>query len=284
MMQQRDTALTTTPAAKDAGADQVLPARRRAKLARLADQLIAGIAVLVLWQIAAQIGTNKRWISSPIDVAARAWDMALDGTLQMHTWQTLQEALLGLFLGLLLGTVIGLALGYWRRLSDALDPVIMGLYSLPRVSLAPLFIIWLGIGIAAKVALVVSLVAFVALYNVREGLKSIDGELVDAFRSMNASRAAMLRYVIAPSLVPWLLTATRICIGMALIGAVVGEMIGASRGLGWYVSHATNVYDITGSITALFILGILAMILNALLGLFEARVLSWRKDTRIAQI
>jgi NitT/TauT family transport system permease protein len=284
MTPHRDAALGGSPARTDAGANEVRSLRKRAKVARLVDQLIAGIAVLVLWQVAAQIGTNKRWISSPIEVAERAWDMAVDGTLQMHTWQTLQEALLGLLLGMLIGTVIGLVLGHWRRLSDALDPVIMGLYSLPRVSLAPLFIIWLGIGMAAKVALVVSLVGFVALYNVREGLKSIDGELVDAFRSMNASRIAMLRYVIAPSLVPWLLTAMRICIGMALIGAVVGEMIGASRGLGWYVSHATNVYDITGSITALFVLGILAMILNALLGLVEARLLSWRKDARIEQV
>jgi len=157
--------------------------------------------------------------------------------------------------------------------------VVMGLYSLPRVSLAPLFIIWLGIGILAKVALVASMVLFVVMFNVREGVRGIDGEVVEAFRSMKASRNAMLRYVIIPSLIPWLFAAIRIGIGMALIGAVVGEMVGASRGLGWYVSWTSGIYDMAGSITALVILMILAMIFNWVLAALERRLMHWRRNT-----
>jgi len=167
-------------------------------------------------------------------------------------------------------------LGMWRRLSDAIDPVVMGLYSLPRVSLAPLFIIWLGIGLLAKVTLVASMVVFVVLFSVREGVRNIDREIIESFRSMNASKTAMIRYVITPSLMPWLMTSIRIGIGMSLVGAVVGEMIGSSRGLGWYVNHSSGVYDMTGAITALFVLMLMAMAFNGLLALIERQVLHWR--------
>ncbi|MSP87992.1 MAG: ABC transporter permease [Alphaproteobacteria bacterium] len=242
------------------------------------DRAIAVAVPLVLWQLASH-WVGKKWISSPVDVAQRIWFMLLDGSLELHTWETFKEAIIGLAIGVVLGVVFGIVLGLWRRLSDAVDPVVMGLYSLPRVSLAPLFIIWLGIGLFAKVALVASMVVFVVLFNVREGVRSIDREIIDAFRSMNASRAAVIRHVIVPSLVPWLLTAIRIGIGMALVGAVVGEMIGASRGLGWYVNHTSGVYDMTGSITALVILMILAMIFNGVLALIERRVLRWRRGS-----
>lgn len=266
-------------AAAAAEFDRQRTLRNRKAAARLRIDRAAAITVpLILWQLTSG-WVGKKWISSPIDVAQRIWAMLLDGSLEMHTWETFKEAIIGLMIGVALGILFGITLGLWRRLSDAVDPVVMGLYSLPRVSLAPLFIIWLGIGLVAKVALVASMVVFVVLFNVREGVRSIDREVVDAFRSMNASRGALLRHVIIPSLVPWLLTAIRIGIGMALVGAVVGEMIGASRGLGWYVNHSSGVYDMTGSITALVILVILAMLFNGVLALIERRVLHWRRNT-----
>ncbi len=250
---------------------------RRAEIRKIVDRVIAIIVPLVLWQLLSDYWVGKKWISSPLDIAQRLWSMLADGSLQLHTWETFKEALIGLIVGILLGLVFGIMLGLWRRLSDALDPVIMGFYSLPRVSLAPLFIIWLGIGLVAKVALVASMVVFVVLFNVREGVRNIDQDIVDSFRSMNASRGALMRYVIIPSLIPWLLTAIRIGIGMALVGAVVGELIGSSKGLGWYVSFASGVYDMTGAMTALVVLMILAMIFNGILVVLEKRVMGWRR-------
>jgi NitT/TauT family transport system permease protein len=175
---------------------------RRAALARkvrvrlTVDRTVAVLIPLVAWQVLALTWSGGKWISSPVEVAGRVWSMAGDGSLWLHTWETLKEAIVGLVTGVAIGVVGGVVLGGWKRLSDAVDPVIMGFYSLPRVSLAPLFIIWLGIGLFAKVALVASIVLFVVLFNVREGVRGIDREVVDAFRSMNASRGAMVRYVV----------------------------------------------------------------------------------------
>jgi NitT/TauT family transport system permease protein len=252
---------------------------RRSRLSFIADRAVAMIVPLVGWQVLSDNWSGGKWISSPLAVLERLAAMARDGTLAMHTWQTLEEALVGLLCGLVLGIVSGVALGMSKRLSDAVDPIVMGFYSLPRVSLAPLFIIWLGIGLLAKVALVASVVLFVVLFNVREGVRDIDRDIVEAFRSMNASRGAMVRYVIVPSLVPWIFASIRIGIGMALIGAVVAELIGSSRGLGWYVMHSTGVYDVTGSITALVVLMIIAIIFNWALTAFEKRMLRWRRSS-----
>ena len=251
---------------------------RRAGIRKIIDRVIAIIVPIILWQLLSDYWVGKKWISSPLDIAQRLWSMLADGSLQIHTWETFKEAFIGLLVGILLGLIFGIVLGLWRRLSDALDPIIMGFYSLPRVSLAPLFIIWLGIGLVAKVALVASMVVFVVLFNVREGVRNIDRDIVDSFRSMNASRSALMRYVIIPSLVPWLLTAIRIGIGMALVGAVVGELIGSSKGLGWYVSFASGVYDMTGAMTALVVLMVLAMIFNGVLVVLEKRVMGWRRS------
>jgi len=252
---------------------------RRSRLAFIADRLVAMIVPLVGWQLLSDNWSGGKWISSPLAVVERLAAMARDGSLVMHTWQTLEEALVGLLCGLVLGIVLGIALGMSKRLSDAVDPIVMGFYSLPRISLAPLFIIWLGIGLFAKVALVASVVLFVVLFNVREGVRGIDRDFVEAFRSMNASRSAMLRYVIVPSLVPWIFASIRIGIGMALIGAVVAELVGSSRGLGWYVMHSTGTYDMTGSITALVVLMIMAIIFNWALTTFEKRMMRWRRSS-----
>lgn len=278
-----NTKLATTEVAaraSEAEYDQKRATRsRKTRVTFLADRAIAIIVPLVGWQLLSDNWIGGKWISSPLGVLERLISMAGDGSLQMHTWQTLEEALVGLLCGLVLGIAMGVVLGLWKRLSDAVDPIIMGFYSLPRVSLAPLFIIWLGIGLLAKVALVASVVLFVVLFNVREGVRNIDRELVDAFRSMNASRAAMVRYVVIPSLVPWIFASIRIGIGMALIGAVVAELIGSSRGLGWYVMHSTGVYDMTGSITSLVVLMILAIIFNWILAVVEKRMLRWRRSS-----
>jgi NitT/TauT family transport system permease protein len=250
---------------------------RRSRLIFFADRAIAIILPLVFWQLLSDNWSGGKWISSPLDVFERLVSMTRDGSIQMHTWQTLEEALVGLLCGLVLGISLGVALGLSKRLSDAVDPIVMGFYSLPRVSLAPLFIIWLGIGLLAKVALVASVVLFVVLFNVREGVRNVDHDIIEAFRSMNASRGAMVRYVVIPSLVPWIFASIRIGIGMALIGAVVAELIGSSRGLGWYVMHSTGVYDMTGSITALVVLMILAIIFNWVLAVVEKRMLRWRR-------
>lgn len=270
----------TSPGTAAVGRRQAVPLVSPG-IRRFLDRIVALVVPLALWQLAAEYLVDPKWISSPELVAGHAWAMIEDGSLQVHIAQTFWEAILGLVIGIVSGTLFGILLGRMRRLSEAVDPLVMCLYSLPRVALAPLFIIWLGIGLSAKVALVVSIVFFIVLFNVREGIKTIDQDIIDSFRVMNASRLTMLRHVILPSLVPWIMTSVRIGIGMALIGAVVAEMMGSSRGLGWYVINATSIYDMTGAITAVVVLGIMAMVLNFIVGWVDRKVLYWRRDNTI---
>lgn len=153
---------------------------------------------------------------------------------------------------------------------------------LPRVALAPFFILWFGIGLASKVALVVSVVGFVVLFNVRQGIDAIDPVMLDAMHSMRASRWQTTRNVVIPSVVPWLMAAIKISIGMAIVSAVVGELIGSTEGLGWYMTQAINQFDITGAITALLTMALLAMLMYGVVGIIERGVCRWADREHVA--
>lgn len=234
------------------------------------------VVLIAIWQLVSTLaGTN--WISSPWLVLQRYRELFANGTLLVNSYITLRETVLGL----IIGTAIGLAAGILIARSNvllgkAVDPFILGAYSLPRVALAPFFILWFGIGLTSKVALVVSVVAFVVLFNVRQGIENIDTILLDALRSMRAGRWQVTRYVIIPSVVPWLMAAIKISVGMALVSAVVGELIGSTAGLGWYMTQSLNQFDITGGITALLTMAILAMVLYGVVGLIERQVSHWQ--------
>jgi NitT/TauT family transport system permease protein len=237
-------------------------------------------AILVLfvlaWQITSDHFIRPIWISSPRLVWTSLIATAKNGTLLANTWTTAQEALLGLVIGTAGGIIAGIVLAKATTIAKVLDPYILGAYSLPRVALAPFFVLWFGIGLASKVALIVSIVFFMVLFNVKQGMQSIDPDLVDAMRSMYAKPSAMLWYVTIPSLLPWIFASIRICIGMALIGAVVGELVGASKGLGWSMSNALNNFDTTTAFTSLLTMLVLAMVLYYAMAFAESRMFRWR--------
>jgi NitT/TauT family transport system permease protein len=241
------------------------------------------IAVVLLgaWQAAGSyIPGEKALASTPMLVAARFIDMARSGDLWLNLEPTLEETFGGLVLGVLVGVTGGVLMARSRLMAVVLDPYVVGINGIPRVALGPFFVVWFGIGILSKVLLAVSIVFVVVLFNTREGIESIDEDLVDALRSMRASRWDMLRYVIIPSLVPWLLASVKIGIGLALTGAVVGELVGASAGLGWYITNSLNVIDMTGAMTALLLMAVLAMLMYYAVLIVERRLLAWRGDAR----
>jgi NitT/TauT family transport system permease protein len=239
------------------------------------------VLVIVAWQVASDHWIRPIWISSPRLVYDDFIAQAKDGSLAANTWATAQEALLGLLIGAAGGIIAGIVLAKARAIAQVLNPYILAAYSLPRVALAPFFVLWFGIGLESKVALVVSIVFFMMLFNVKQGMESIDADLVDAMRSMRASPLAMLRYVTIPSLLPWIFASIKICIGMALIGAVVGELVGASKGLGWSMSNALNNFDTTTAFTSLLTMLLLAMVLYYAMAFAEARMFRWRGDNAI---
>lgn len=240
---------------------------------RLASVALA-IALLIAWQI---LGTRSL-TSTPSLVLQRLWTLAANGDLWTNLVPTLEETFGGLALGLLIGIVGGILMARSRFAAAMLDPYVIGINGLPRVALGPFFVVWFGIGILSKVLLAVSIVFVVVLFNTREGIDSIDPDLIDALRSMRAGRWDMLRHLIIPSLMPWLLAATKIGIGLALTGAVVGELVGASAGLGWYITNALNVIDMTGAVTALLVMAVLAMLMYYAVLLIERRLLAWRDN------
>lgn len=247
---------------------------------RLASWALA-LALLAIWQVAADtIPGMASLASSPLLVAERLITIGANGDLWQNLLPTLEETLGGLLLGLVVGICGGVLMARSRFAAAVLDPYVIGINGVPRVALGPFFVVWFGVGILSKVLLAVSIVFVVVLFNTREGIESIDPDLVDALRSMRASRWQMLRHVTIPSLVPWLLSATKIGIGLALTGAVVGELVGASSGLGWYITNSLNVIDMTGAVTALLVMAVVAMLMYYAVLLIERRLLAWRPQRR----
>ncbi|MEP9375373.1 ABC transporter permease [Aquabacter sp. CN5-332] len=241
----------------------------RLKLRVWGDRLALFVVSIVAWQVLSETVIDPFWISSPTMVAERLWRITLNGDLFWHASATVWQAVLGLFLGLVVGFAIGLLLARYPRLAEAVDPYLMGLYSLPRIALAPLFILWFGIGLLSKVMMAFSFVVFIFLLNTVQGLREVDKDLVDLMRSMRASPAFIARWVQLPSMLPWLFAAARISVGLALIGSVLGELLGANRGLGWYVEHASGRLDTTGVFAGLTALMVIAVLMNQAVNLLE---------------
>ena len=237
-------------------------------------------ALLLIWEFSAGHLYNEFWSSRPTLIGERLLALFASGEIWRHLGATVSEALLGLLLGALAGTPIGIALAKYRRAAEIVDPFVMGLYGLPRVALAPMFILWFGISLLAKVMMSFSMVVFVFILNVTEGIRTVDPDMVDLLRTMRAPKSYILRKVTIPSIVPWLLASFRIGVGLSLVGAVVGELIGANRGLGWYVLRAGGQLDTTGVFTGLLVLMLVAMIANQIIFLIERQVLHWRPATR----
>lgn len=260
-------------------ADPVVATRpaRAGRLLRLwLARIAVGFLIVLSWEALAQLVVGTFWLSGPTRVASRIIDLALSGELAVHLWATLEVAVYGLALGMVVGVLAGLALGSSLALAAVLQPFIMFFYALPRIAMAPLFIMYLGIGVVSKVALTFTIVVFIALFNTYEGVRAVDRDLVDALRTMRASRTQIARWVVLHSVMPFIIATVRIGIGLALIGAIVAELISASRGLGWYMQRSAGTFDVTGVFAGMIVLGIVAVMINGLVTLAERRVLAWR--------
>ena len=234
------------------------------------------LAILVAWEAAATTIISPFWVSQPTRVFGRLVDLTGSGLLFWHVGATLQVALLGLALGVVAGVAGGLLLGTRPAVAAVVDPLLMGLNSLPRVALAPLFIMWLGIGLESKVALAFSLVVFPVLINTYQGVRNVDRDLIDVLRTMQASPAQIARRVTLPSTLPWIFAGLRIGLGMSLIGAVVGELAGSNRGVGYFIEERSGYFDTAGVFAGLVILMIMTITLNELMKLVEARLFRWK--------
>jgi NitT/TauT family transport system permease protein len=241
-----------------------------------ATRVVLLAALIVLWEIAADRWIDSTFISRPSDIAGRLGEWAGDGTLWANTWITVQEIVYGFLLGAAAGAAAGFVLASMSLAYRVLDPFMMALYSIPKVALAPLFIVWFGIGMHMKVLLAAVTVFFLVFLNTAAGVREVDRGLIDAVRLMGGTGRDVARKVVLPASMTGVLTGLKVAIPYALIGAVIGELVASNRGLGYLINDAAAQFDTAGVFATLVVLSVIASVLNVLVGLIGRRVNRWK--------
>jgi NitT/TauT family transport system permease protein len=239
---------------------------------------LAGLGVfLALWEAAARHGMlNPLYMPAPSAVLRTLVELFAAGTIWTHLEATFAAALGGLAAGLVIGTALGVAAALVPIVAELLEPVMVMLNAVPRVVLAPLFVIWLGIGLASKVALAFILVAVVIFFTVYTGIRQVDRRLVERIVTLGGGRMALLREVYLPSVLAWILGNLKVAVGFAFTGAVVGEFVAATRGLGYLLSFAQSTFNSALMFALVTLIMVVVLAIFGLAGWLERRLLRWR--------
>ena len=259
---------------------QVDPTVSSAKL--LALQLLVALAAVLLWQLftTVPIGGVKLlppfFFSTPTDVAARIVKWFVEGTIWKHLWITLVESVLAFVIGSVAGVLIGFWFAQQPRVAAVFDPYVKMINALPRVVLAPIFALWLGLGIWSKVALGVTLVFFIVFFNVYQGVKEVSPTVLANARMLGMNERALMRHVYWPSALSWMFSSLHTAVGFAVVGAVVGEYLGSAAGLGYLIQQAEGVFDVAGVFAGMVVLTAFVLAIDWLVTLAERRLLVWR--------
>jgi NitT/TauT family transport system permease protein len=239
---------------------------------------------LALWQFGAGTLFDEFFLSKPSAIVGQFWDLVASGRLFYHAGITVTEALSGFLCGGTVGMTVGILLGRNELLGKALDPLILVFYSLPKIALAPLFVIWFGIGIEMKIILTATIVFFLVFLNTYTGVRGVSRELVAIMRLMGARESDILRKVVLPSVVTWVFAGLKLSVPYALIGAIVGELIAANRGLGYLLSNAAGQFNTAGVFAAIAAIVTLTILLNLAVRLFERWVMPWQDEQNTREI
>ncbi|MCY4334947.1 MAG: ABC transporter permease [Litoreibacter sp.] len=241
----------------------------------LLSQIGLAVVLLGLWEYLTAIGyLSASLYGVPSGIATRAWEMMLSGELWQHTWVTTVEAVIGFAIGSAMGSFVGLALWLHEPTARCLRPFIVAINGVPKIAFAPLIIVWFGIGMEAKIAIAAILTFIVSLITTYNGTLETDKDLLKLMRSLGASRVQTWLKVVVPAGTPWMLSALRLNVGFALIGAVVGEYISSQEGLGYVVYYSGVLYDLNGVWVGIFALMVVALLMDYLVTLFE-RMVRW---------
>jgi len=239
-------------------------------------QLVAFAIVLVLWELAGRAGMlNPLYAPSPARIGAALYELFADGRIWPHLEATFSAALAGLVLGIAAGILLGVLAALIPAVAELLEPVMTLLNAIPRVILAPLFVIWLGIGLSSKVALAFILVAVLIFFTVFSGIRQVDRRLVERITTLGGGRWALVRHVYLPSVAAWVLGNLKVAVGFAFTGACVGEFVAASRGLGYLLSFAQSTYNSALIFALIFLIMAVVLIIFAAAGRLERYLLRW---------
>ena len=243
----------------------------------LAWRLAIAVAIVAIWEGGVRATLfDPFFVSQPSDIAARIAAWLTSGLIWGHLLVTLEEAFLGLVIGSALGIGAGFVLGRSPLAARVCDPYVTMLNAVPRVVLAPLFLLWFGLGIWSKVALGITLVFFIVFFNVYQGVKEVSPTVLANARMLGMNERQLMRHVYWPSALSWMFSSLHTSVGFAVVGAVVGEYLGAAAGLGYLIQQAEGVFDVAGVFAGMFVLAAFVIVIDVIVTLVERRLLVWR--------
>jgi len=250
-------------------------------------QLVLLAALFAAWQVLTQPGLVPPFFwdnpdraafffGEPVKIFRVIWDWFTEGSIYRHLGITLLETALAFGIGAVLGLAMGLWLGLSPTASALFDPYITAANAMPRVVLAPIFMVWFGLGIWSKVALGVTLVFFIVFFNVYQGVKEVSPVVLNNTVMLGANRRQLLRHVYLPSATSWVFSSLHVSVGMAFVGAVVGEYLGSASGVGYLIQQAEGAFDINTVFAGILVLTAFALVLDFAVARAEKKLLVWR--------
>ena len=245
-------------------------------------QLLVAVVFFGLWQLFATVPIFGRillppfFFSNPLDVGSQIVDWFATGVIWKHLLITLWESILAFAIGSLGGVLVGFWFARKPLVAAVFDPYVKMANALPRVVLAPIFTLWLGLGIWSKVALGVTLVFFIVFFNVYQGVREVSTTVLDNGRMLGMSERQLMRHVYWPSALSWMFSSLHTSVGFAVVGAVVGEYLGSAAGLGYLIQQAEGVFDVAGVFAGMFVLSAFVILIDLAVTAVEKRLLVWK--------
>jgi NitT/TauT family transport system permease protein len=237
-------------------------------------QILTGVLLLASWE-AVGIIYGSTWTSRPSLVAVKIFQW-LQGDLYIHVLTTATEMVVGLAIGTTLGTLAGLILGRFPPLALTLRPIILGLYSIPLIALAPLLIMFFGLDMLPKIVLIAAVVFFLLFFNTLSGAEAVDEDLIESLDLMGSTKREEFQKIVAPACMTWIIAGIKNALPYALVAATTGEMLAARRGLGYLLSQAAAQFNMTALYAVLFILMLMGLLTSELAARLERWLLRWR--------
>jgi NitT/TauT family transport system permease protein len=255
---------------------------RRHRRAVLADRAVVssgiialGAGALLFWQFALGSIVNTRYVSTPVDVARSLLVLIDSGVLLRHAQATMTEAAAGYVIGVGVGLVGAFLLLTTRRGYEVLEPYLLVFYAIPKIALAPLFIMWFGLDLAPKILLAALMVFFIVFMNTIAGVRAIDRGLIDVVRVLGARRLQLMRAVLVPAAAPAIMAAVRVTFARAMVGALLAELISSTEGLGFLIVRASRQFDIATVFAGVLVVAALVMAVNVAIRTLEKRLFPW---------
>jgi NitT/TauT family transport system permease protein len=260
------------------------------RITLLSLQILVAVVAVAIWYVLSTyrvFGTlllPPFFFSNPVDVAKQIAAWFISGIIWKHLGITLLESVLAFVIGSIGGVLVGFWYARQPRTAAVFDPYVKMVNSLPRVVLAPIFVLWLGLGIWSKVALGVTLVFFIVFFNVYQGVKEVSQTVLANARMLGMNERQLMRHVYWPSALSWMFSSLHTSVGFAVVGAVVGEYLGSAAGLGYLIQQADGVFDVAGDFAGMFVLAAFVIIIDIIVSMVEKRLLVWRPPVNDARL